>query len=72
MTLRHAQAAVLNPKTPTNRFLVMTDSELSELSPRDRPESIPFSQNVVCVDIAGPDLTDLSFVDLPGLCCRLI
>lgn len=68
MMLRRAQAAVLNPKTPTSRFVVMTDSELSELSPRDRPDSTPFSQNVVCVDIAGPDLTDLSFVDLPGMC----
>lgn len=67
MMLRRAQAAVLNPKTPLSHFLGMTESELNELSPRDRPESTPFSQNVVCVDIAGPDLTDLSFVDLPGL-----
>ena len=69
MMLRRAQAAVLNPKTPLSHFLGMTESELNELSPRDRPESTPFSQNVVCVDIAGPDLTDLSFVDLPGMIC---
>ena len=67
LALRRAQAAVLNSKTPLSQFLDMSESELDELSPRDRPESTPFSQNVVCVDIAGPDLTDLSFVDLPGL-----
>jgi hypothetical protein len=26
-----------------------------------------FSRNVVCVDLEGPDLTDLSFIDLPGV-----
>lgn len=67
MVLRRAQAAVLNPKTERSRFLAMTESELNDLSPRDKKGAIPFSQNVVCIDIAGPDLTDLSFVDLPGL-----
>ena len=29
-------------------------------------QSTPFSRNVVCVDVTGPYLADLAFVDLPG------
>lgn len=27
-----------------------------------------FSRNIVCVDLQGPDLVDLAFIDLPGSC----
>ncbi|KAI0650981.1 P-loop containing nucleoside triphosphate hydrolase protein [Trametes meyenii] len=60
--LRRAQAAVLRP-----------DIDPSEFVHRDRPEGIKgkkplrFSKNVVCVELTGPDLADLSFVDLPGI-----
>ncbi|KAK6964722.1 hypothetical protein R3P38DRAFT_3157156 [Favolaschia claudopus] len=30
-------------------------------------QPLPFSRNVVCVDLEGPELTDLMFLDLPGL-----
>ncbi|KZT74598.1 hypothetical protein DAEQUDRAFT_660676 [Daedalea quercina L-15889] len=67
MMLRRAQVAVLNSEMPLSQILVMDAAELHALSPRDHPESSPFSQNVVCIDIYGPDLADLSFVDLPGI-----
>ncbi|KAI0673303.1 P-loop containing nucleoside triphosphate hydrolase protein [Trametes maxima] len=60
--LRRAQAAVLRP-----------DIDPSEFVHRDRPEKIQgkkplrFSKNVVCVELTGPELADLSFVDLPGI-----
>ena len=31
-----------------------------------RNEILSFSRNVICVDVVGPGLVDLSFVDLPG------
>ncbi|KAI9058588.1 hypothetical protein FKP32DRAFT_1761416 [Trametes sanguinea] len=33
----------------------------------DRKKSLKFSRNVVCLELTGPDLCDLSFVDLPGI-----
>ena len=51
--LRRAQAAVL-----------LGDASLGDLTTSVKGDR--FSRNVVCVDLAGPDLTDLSFVDLPG------
>ncbi len=52
--LRRAQAGVL-----------LGDTSLGDLKSSVKGDR--FSRNVVCVDLAGPDLTDLSFVDLPGM-----
>ncbi|PIL25641.1 transporter [Ganoderma sinense ZZ0214-1] len=52
--LRRAQAAVL-----------LGDASVSDLKASVKGDR--FSRNVVCVDLAGPDLTNLSFVDLPGI-----
>ena len=52
-TLRRAQAAVL-----------LGDASLGDLKASIKGDR--FSRNVVCLDLAGPELTDLSFVDLPG------
>ena len=54
-----AQLAILNPSLPSETFLD-PDVDLrcqSELS---------FTPNIVCLEITGPDYTDISFVDLPG------
>ncbi|TFY58284.1 hypothetical protein EVJ58_g6511 [Rhodofomes roseus] len=67
MMLRRAQAAVLDTERPLSQFIVMDADELDSLSPRNSETALPFSQNIVCVDISGPNLTDLSFVDLPGI-----
>ncbi|KAJ3920874.1 P-loop containing nucleoside triphosphate hydrolase protein [Lentinula edodes] len=62
--LRKAQFAVLNPEISWDKIL---ESPIEELKKLVNAKSLPFSQNVVCVDLEGPDLTDLSFIDLPGL-----
>ncbi|KAH9884397.1 P-loop containing nucleoside triphosphate hydrolase protein [Cubamyces lactineus] len=64
LVLRRAQAAVLNPQIGFEHVLTRTPEELSSLMTQ---APYRFSKNVVCVDISGPDLPDLSFVDLPGL-----
>ena len=51
--LRRAQTAVL-----------LGDASLHDFKSSVKGDR--FSRNVVCVDLAGPDLTNLSFVDLPG------
>lgn len=63
LMLRRAQAAVLNPSLPLSTFIRMDEKAL--LRPTD-PPSVDFSRNVVCIELSGPDLADLSFVDLPG------
>ncbi|GBE86763.1 P-loop containing nucleoside triphosphate hydrolase protein [Sparassis latifolia] len=68
LMLRRAQAAVLNPTIPCSRFLTMSADELKEdFAANGLKASLPFSKNVVCIDLTGPELTDLSFVDLPGI-----
>ena len=58
--IRRAQRAILNPSTNPSAFLSGADGE-----PDGRPE-LSFSKNCVCLELSGPDLTDLSFCDLPG------
>jgi hypothetical protein len=58
--LRRPQAAVLKSgdEIYPNDVMSVADLLISD--------SIPFSRNIVCVDIEGLELTDLSFIDLPG------
>lgn len=60
--LRRAQAMVLcasiPPEGPTPKNI--TDLETTSTTARS------FSQNVVCLDIAGEGLANLAFIDLPG------
>ena len=58
--IRRAQRAILNPSVRHEVFLSRLDGEADE-----RPE-LSFSKNCVCLELSGPDLTDLSFCDLPG------
>lgn len=62
--LRRAQFAVLNPHLAFSEVLSMPMDELRKSA---SAQSKSFSRNVVCVDLQGPDLTDLSFIDLPGM-----
>ncbi|KZT66610.1 hypothetical protein DAEQUDRAFT_695305 [Daedalea quercina L-15889] len=66
LMLRRAQAAVLNPGVPMAKFLTMSVDSLDDAGAA-QAKRLAFSRNVVCIDLAGPDLTDLSFVDLPGI-----
>ncbi|PBK78407.1 hypothetical protein ARMSODRAFT_947314 [Armillaria solidipes] len=64
--LRRAQPSVLNPGIPVEKVLHAPTEELTKWSEQSQKMQ-PFSRNVVCVDLSGPELTDLSFIDLPGL-----
>ncbi|KAJ7773676.1 P-loop containing nucleoside triphosphate hydrolase protein [Mycena maculata] len=63
--LRRAQAAILHPHLPYQTFYTKTEQELRNTPPDDA--RLPFSKNAVLVDLRDPTITDLSFVDLPGL-----
>ncbi|KAI9465217.1 P-loop containing nucleoside triphosphate hydrolase protein [Lactarius psammicola] len=59
--ISRAQLAILNPSTPAGAFLesnAITESGSNELT---------FSPNIICLEITGPDYSEISFVDLPGL-----
>ncbi|KAF8145095.1 P-loop containing nucleoside triphosphate hydrolase protein [Mycena galopus ATCC 62051] len=63
--LRRAQFAVLNPSVSFEEILVMSAEDMKNGIAGLNP--LPFSRNVVCVDLEGPELTDLMFLDLPGI-----
>lgn len=63
--LRRAQAAVLNPHLSEEKFVEMGEEKLKASKVEGR-KSLLFSRNIVCIELSGPDLVDLSFVDLPG------
>lgn len=56
--LRRAQLAILNPSVDPQVFLNNHHHQSAN--------SLNFSSNTVCLEIKGPELTDLSFYDLPG------
>lgn len=67
LALRRAQTAVLNfPDVPLEEF---TDIHVAALGSARwyRRSQRNFTRDVVCVDIKGRDVTDLAFVDLPGI-----
>ncbi|KZT07896.1 uncharacterized protein LAESUDRAFT_811749 [Laetiporus sulphureus 93-53] len=65
--LRRAQAAVLYPHVDPATILTSTMDRLSGQLGFGGKKPLLFSKNAVCIDLAGPELTDLSFVDLPGI-----
>ncbi|OBZ74744.1 Interferon-induced GTP-binding protein Mx1 [Grifola frondosa] len=67
LMLRRAQAAVLNPTVDPSTFLKMSGDILKSGITFQGQKPLLFSKNAVCIDLLGPELTDLSFVDLPGI-----
>ncbi|KZT27153.1 hypothetical protein NEOLEDRAFT_1131161 [Neolentinus lepideus HHB14362 ss-1] len=59
--IRRGQLAVLNPGVSPRNFL--EDDDIVENS----AGQLAFTTNSICLQISGPDVADLSFVDLPGL-----
>ena len=57
--IRRAQLAILNPSKQAKDYLTAEEWELGQ------PE-LTFSKDCVSLAITGPDVADLSFVDLPG------
>lgn len=67
MMLRRAQLAILNPSVDAKQIVNLDLSTLSDDSaPLGSDEQLAFSGNVVCVTVWGPEVPDLSFIDLPG------
>lgn len=64
LAIRRAQAAVLNPSVSATSFLTYSLEELKDGARGQK--TMQFSRNVVCVDLEGPELTDLFFIDCPG------
>lgn len=65
--LRRAQLAILNPSVYSSRFVTLDLSTLVDgQPPLGSEEQLAFSANVVCVTVWGPEVPDLSFIDLPG------
>ncbi|KAG8885743.1 hypothetical protein FRB98_001655 [Tulasnella sp. 332] len=66
--LRRAQLAILNPSVDHGKFVDFDLSLLNALHPPlGSTKQLQFSKNVVCLDLAGESVTDLSFIDLPGI-----
>ncbi|OCK79986.1 hypothetical protein K432DRAFT_393431 [Lepidopterella palustris CBS 459.81] len=58
--IRRAQLATLNPTHDPDQYI-------DEHAPFNRNMQVEFSPNLVCLDISGPGLPNLSFYDLPGV-----
>lgn len=63
--LRRAQLAILNPHISSERFIELDANDKSSQL-LTSPEQLKFSSDVVCIDVSGPHVPDLSFTDLPG------
>ncbi|KAJ7641667.1 P-loop containing nucleoside triphosphate hydrolase protein [Roridomyces roridus] len=63
--LRRAQAAILHPHIQYQNFYTKTEDQLKNPPADDR--RLSFSKNAVLVELRDSTLTDLGFVDLPGL-----
>ncbi|KZO95026.1 hypothetical protein CALVIDRAFT_565135 [Calocera viscosa TUFC12733] len=57
--IRRAQLAILSPSREFSLFLKGNLDKLASL------RELPFSRNVICIEVSGSGLTDLTFVDLP-------
>ncbi|KAF8064448.1 P-loop containing nucleoside triphosphate hydrolase protein, partial [Lyophyllum atratum] len=66
LALRRAQVAVLNPHLDPSNILRAPAESLTK-QPFVSKQSLDFSRDTICIDLEGPELTDLSFIDLPGL-----
>lgn len=67
LRLRQAQAAILLNHSDASEIDTLLEMPALELPSKLNETSIPrVSRNVVCVDVRGPNLANLSFFDLPG------
>ncbi|CAG8489032.1 10797_t:CDS:2 [Ambispora gerdemannii] len=62
---RRAQKALLNPTRNWTEYLNWTFSTSNEVDARQN--EIKFTKNVVCLEIKGPKVPNLSLIDLPGI-----
>lgn len=57
--LIQAQRAILNPNKSLDLFLNDSTCEVKD--------EVQFSESIICIDVKGRDVRDLSVVDLPGI-----
>ncbi|GAA5832477.1 hypothetical protein JCM5353_003251 [Sporobolomyces roseus] len=69
--LRRAQLAILNPSVSANDWAKASDADVQKAKEGTlalgSKKQFSFSTNLVCIDISGPEVTDLAFLDLPGI-----
>lgn len=70
--LVRAQASILNPSKPWTQFVGGKPSAHAGWGGFGKKGAEPafevkFSPNVVCMEIIGPGLPNLAFIDLPGV-----
>lgn len=67
--LRKAQLALLNPSVAVGTILDLSAKQMDEIADgaevNPSKKSLSFSSNVIIIDISGPEVVDLAFIDLP-------
>ena len=64
--LRRAQLAALVSNLSLSEIVTATDEKLEMWMQEAITSGSSFTRVTVCVDIRGPEVTDLVFIDLPG------
>lgn len=62
-----AQLALLNPNKKHTEFLPADDKDKVDAAGDAARALVGFTRNVVCVDVRGPGVSNLSLIDLPGI-----
>jgi len=67
--LRRAQLAILNGSVAPADWAKASDADVKKAKEGSlvlgSKKQLSFSTNLVCMDVSGPDVTDLAFLDLP-------
>ncbi|CAG8447927.1 4186_t:CDS:2 [Dentiscutata erythropus] len=63
---RRAQKALLNPTDNSDAYLDW-EFENTSYDEDSKSNALKFTKNVVCIEIKGPDVPNLSLIDLPGI-----
>ncbi|CAG8614452.1 17032_t:CDS:2, partial [Cetraspora pellucida] len=63
---RRAQKALLNPRKNSDLYFNW-DFGNKNYDDDSKSNAIKFTKNVVCIEIKGPDVPNLSLIDLPGI-----
>ncbi|KAK6537183.1 hypothetical protein TWF694_011380 [Orbilia ellipsospora] len=62
-----AQLAILNPSRPWGEFVDIPVTYTGPALAGSETTEVPFSPNVICMEITGHNIPNLSFIDLPGI-----
>lgn len=65
--IRRAQIGILNPSIHLERFVHYKLPKVEETRLLGSSQQNAFSSDVIIIEITGPEVTDLTLVDLPGI-----